>query len=176
MTSRDASANYNWLLRLVRTSARNQFWRAILGRNRSGETMLPLARTTALAIAVCAAPVLAQEPRSTGASPASNAKPLLTEADFARIETLGATALSPDGKWIAYDFRRGASGPTELRYRAVTGGPESSVSLGHTPVFTERSQWLLFTVTPDTAKLNRGAGGRGSAAAAAAGRGASASA
>src|SRR4051794_32265479 len=116
MTSRDASAYYNGELRLVRTSARSQFWRAILGRNRSGEIMLPLARSAALAIAVCAAPVFAQEPRSPGAALPSSAKPLLTEADFARIETLGATALSPDGKWIAYDFRRGTSGPTELRY------------------------------------------------------------
>ena len=104
----------------------------------------------------------------------SAAKPLLTEADFARIETLGATALSPDGKWIAYDFRRGASGPTELRYRAIAGGAESSVPLGHTPVFSATNHWLLFTVTPDTANLGRGAGGRGGAPAG--GRGASAAA
>ena len=134
--------------------------------------MVPLIRTTALAIVVCAAPILSQEPRNVGAASSSTAKPLLTEADFARIETLGATALSPDGKWIAYDFRRGASGPTELRYRATAGGPESSVPLGHTPAFSATSHWLLFTVTPDTAALGRGAGSR--AGAPAAGRGASA--
>ena len=127
--------------------------------------MVPLIRTAALAIVVCAAPILAQEPRNVGAAPSSAAKPLLTEADFARIETLGATALSPDGKWIAYDFRRGASGPTELRYRAVAGSAESSVPLGHTPVFSATNRWLLFTITPDTAALGRGAGGRAGAAA-----------
>src|SRR5437764_7345534 len=102
----------------------------------------------------------AQQPQAHAGTPSPAVRPALTEADFARIETLGATALSPDGKWIAYDFRRGASGPTELRYRAVAGGPESSVPLGHSPVFSESSHWLLFTITPDTAKLNRGAGGR----------------
>ena len=86
-----------------------------------------------------------------GAMPlAAQQKPLLTEADFARIETLGAIALSPDGKWIAYDVRRGVAGPTELRYRTVAGGAESRVSLGHTPVFSADGRWLLFTITPDT--------------------------
>src|SRR5690348_15268724 len=127
--------------------------------------MFPLTRTAALAIAVCAAPLLAQEPRTTGAVLAPGGKPLLTEADFARIETLGATVLSPDGKWIAYDFRRGGSGPTELRYRAVAGGPESSVPLGHAPVFSATNRWLVFTITPDTAALSRGAAGRGGAVA-----------
>ena len=127
--------------------------------------MSSLARTAALALAVCAAPLLGQEPRTTGAAVATTGKPLLTEADFARIETLGATTLSPDGKWIAYDFRRGASGPTELRYRTVAGGAETSVALGHTPVFSATNRWLLFTITPDTAALGRGAAGRGGAAA-----------
>ena len=46
------------------------------------------------------------------------AKPTLTGADYAKWESLGSGALSPDGKWVAYDFRRGNSS-VELRYRAV---------------------------------------------------------
>jgi dipeptidyl aminopeptidase/acylaminoacyl peptidase len=96
-------------------------------------------------------------------------KPLMTEADFARIETLGAIALSPDGKWIAYDFRRGVSGPTELRYRAVAGGAESSVPLGANPVFSADGRWLLFAIVADTSggrAGRRGAGDPGRAGAA----------
>ena len=41
-------------------------------------------------------------------SPSAHAaKPTLTSADYAKWETLGTGALSPDGKWVAYDFRRG---------------------------------------------------------------------
>src|SRR2546423_6833012 len=99
-----------------------------------------------------------QQPRTT-IEPAA-AKPTLTEADFARIEQLGAVALSPDGKWIGYDFRHGVSGPTELRYRAVNGGTESSVALGNTPVFSANGRWLLFTLSPDTSGVRLNAAGR----------------
>jgi dipeptidyl aminopeptidase/acylaminoacyl peptidase len=102
----------------------------------------------------------AQQAQGTRSSASPAGRPLLTETDFARIETLGAVALSPDGKWIAYDFRRGVSGPTELRYRPVAGGNEGSAPLGNTPVFSANGRWLLFTVTPDTAG-GRGGGGRG---------------
>src|SRR6059058_5460321 len=88
-------------------------------------------RAVALLVSMSGVAV-AQEPR-TGPASSASAKPALTEAEFARIEQLGAVALSPDGKWVAYDFRRGASGPTELRYRAVSGGEESAVPLGNGP-------------------------------------------
>ena len=35
------------------------------------------------------------------------AKPTLASADYAKWESLGSGELSPDGKWVAYDFRRG---------------------------------------------------------------------
>ncbi|MFL5616454.1 MAG: prolyl oligopeptidase family serine peptidase [Gemmatimonadaceae bacterium] len=101
----------------------------------------------------------AQEPR-TGPAASASAKPALTEAEFARIEQLGAVALSPNGKWVAYDFRRGASGPTELRYRAVSGGDESSVPLGNNPLFSSNGRWLLFVLSPDTSMARLGGAGR----------------
>src|SRR5438309_9915287 len=116
--------------------------------------MSSILRHAALAVALGTSPLLAQQ---------SGAHPALTEAEFARIEQLGAIALSPDGKWIAYDFRRGVSGPTELRYRAVAGGTESIQPLGNTPVFSANSRWLLFTVTPDTANAGRAGSRRGGA-------------
>jgi len=115
-------------------------------------------RSAALFAVIGAAPLTAQQPQGVQSTTAPAARSVLTEADFARIEQLGATALSPDGKWVAYDFRRGVSGPTELRYRPVAGGTEATAPLGGTPVFSANSRWLLFTVTPDTTG-GRGAGG-----------------
>jgi dipeptidyl aminopeptidase/acylaminoacyl peptidase len=129
--------------------------------------MISTIRTATLAMLVGATSLVAQQPQGAP-SAASAARPVLTEADFARIEALGAVALSPDGKWVAYDFRRGVAGPTELRYRPVAGGSEASAALGNVPVFSSNSRWLLFTVSPDTiggrgaGRAGRGAGGRGS--------------
>jgi dipeptidyl aminopeptidase/acylaminoacyl peptidase len=90
------------------------------------------------------------------------AKPTLGSADYAKWETLGAGVLSPDGKWVAYDFRRG-NGSSELRYRAVGVELEAAVRFATNPQFTSNSRWLLYTVLPDTAG-GAGRGGRGAAA------------
>ena len=87
-------------------------------------------------------------------------KPTVTaSADLAKWETLGSGALSPDGKFVAYDLRRG-NGTTEVRYRAVGGGEEHSIRLATAPQFSNGSRWLLFTILPDTAG-GRGGAGRG---------------
>ena len=106
-------------------------------------------RRSAAILVAAATPLLAQQ------------KPTVTAAaDLAKWETLGNGALSPDGKFVAYDFRRG-NGTTELRWRDV-GGEEHAVRSATGPQFTGNSRWLLFTITPDTA--GRGAGrGRGGA-------------
>ena len=61
-------------------------------------------------------PLTAQQ--SQGSSSAAVRKPVLKSADYAKWETLGNGVLSPDGKWIAYDLRRG-DGTVELRYHAI---------------------------------------------------------
>jgi dipeptidyl aminopeptidase/acylaminoacyl peptidase len=107
-------------------------------------------RSAAILIAAVGTPLLAQQ------------KPTVTaHADLAKWETLGAGALSPDGKFVAYDFRR-ADGTSELRYRSVSGGDEHTVRLANGPQFSDNSRWLLFTITPDTGGGGRGGrGGRG---------------
>ena len=122
-------------------------------------------RAATLALLLAAGTLTAQQPQGAPSLASRVTRSVLTEADFARIETLGALALSPDGKWIAYDFRRGVSGPTELRYRSVAGGNEVSIPLGNTPVFSASSRWLLFTISPDTSAGRGGVGriGRGGA-------------
>ncbi len=99
-------------------------------------------------VAGVASPLVAQQKPTATAS-----------ADLAKWETLGAGSLSPDGKFVAYDFRRGNSS-SELRYRAVSGGEEHSVRSANAPQFSSDSHWLLFTIVPDT---NGGRGGAGRA-------------
>ena len=106
-----------------------------------------------------ASPLTAQQ--SQGSPPAAARKPVLKSADYAKWETLGNGVLSPDGKWIAYDLRRG-DGSGELRYHAIDTVAEHSARLGINPQFTSNSRWLLYTVTPDTVGGARaGRGGRG---------------
>jgi len=95
-------------------------------------------------------------------SSSARAKPVLSSADYAKWETLGNGALSPDGKWVAYDFRRG-NGSTELRYRTIDSGNEHSVRSANGPQFSANDHWLLYTITPDTAggAARGGRGGRG---------------
>jgi hypothetical protein len=90
----------------------------------------------------------------------SGAKPTLTNADYAKWESLGAGQLSPDGKWVAYDFRRGNQS-VELRYRAADATSETSVPSGSAPQFTSNSRWLVYTLVPDTAGGRGGRGGAG---------------
>ncbi|MEP6494422.1 MAG: prolyl oligopeptidase family serine peptidase [bacterium] len=132
---------------------------------------------TVLSASLLAAPLTAQVQQpavsaSNGANAAEvhKAKPPLTPADYAKWESLGAGALSPDGKWVAYDFRRGNSGG-ELRYREVGAETEHTVRSAANPQFTSNGRWLLYTITPDTAGGGRGGGraGRGGGGGAAAG-------
>ena len=105
-----------------------------------------------VAIVVAATSISAQQPHAA-------AKPTLTSADYAKWETLGAGALSPDGKWVAYDLRRG-NGTTELHYRAVSSDKDQSARSATNPQFSANSRWLLYTSTPDTAGGRGGRGGR----------------
>src|SRR5579862_7962814 len=96
----------------------------------------------------------------------AQSKHTLAPADYAKWETLGNSAISPDGKWIAYDVRRGDAS-TELRYHAVDSENERTAKSGTGPQFTANSRWLVYTVTPDT----NGRGGRGGARGGGGGRG-----
>jgi dipeptidyl aminopeptidase/acylaminoacyl peptidase len=87
-------------------------------------------------------------------------------AEWDRLETVNRSALSPDGKWLAYELVR-VSGGTELRYGAVGSSEQQAVQLGQGPEFTSNSRWLLYTISSDTtrarrqiARRRRGPGGR----------------
>jgi dipeptidyl aminopeptidase/acylaminoacyl peptidase len=87
----------------------------------------------------------------------------LTSADYAKWETLGNSVLSPDGQWIAYDFRRG-NGSAELRYRMADSETEHTVRTATAPQFSSNGRWLVYTIVPDTVGAGaRGARGNGGA-------------
>ena len=90
------------------------------------------------------------------AAPLSAQKPAVTSADYAKWEILGNGVISPDGKWVAYDFRRN-SGEGELRWHAVDSDAEKTVKLGTGATFTRNSRYLIYTISADTT----GGGGRG---------------
>jgi dipeptidyl aminopeptidase/acylaminoacyl peptidase len=90
------------------------------------------------------------------AAPLAAQKPALTAADYAKWEILGNGVISPDGKWVAYDFRRN-SGEAELRWHAVDSDAEKIVKMGNGATFTRNSRYLIYTISADTT----GAGGRG---------------
>lgn len=72
-------------------------------------------------------------------------RPTLTPADYGKWETLGAAALSPDGRWIAYTVHR-VDENTELRLRRLDRDTTIVLPNGSAPVFTANSQWLAYTI------------------------------
>src|SRR5262245_63619955 len=72
-------------------------------------------------------------------------KPRLTPADYGKWETLGATNLSPDGKWLAYGVNR-SNRNNELRVVSVEGGEPKVAAFGAQPVFSSDSRWVAYGI------------------------------
>ncbi len=94
-----------------------------------------------LAGAIAAAALLLAAP---GLAPGQE-RPTLTPTDYGRWEELGSSALSPDGRWIAYRVTR-VSEENELRVRALDEDSTRVVPLGTGPVFSANSRWLAWSV------------------------------
>jgi dipeptidyl aminopeptidase/acylaminoacyl peptidase len=116
--------------------------------------------------ALSAAPVAAQlaQPGSTttqtaltaqpAASPASAARALLTPADYGRFESFGATALSSDGRWLAYGIRT-VDEKDELRLRPLDRDTTRVLALGTAPTFSPDNKWLTWTIGVATEERQR---------------------
>ncbi|HEY7183591.1 MAG TPA: prolyl oligopeptidase family serine peptidase [Blastocatellia bacterium] len=72
-------------------------------------------------------------------------KPRLTPAEYGKWETLGATNLSPDGKWLAYGVNR-SNRNNELRIVSVAGGEPKIAPFGSQPVFSSDSRWVAYSM------------------------------
>ena len=110
------------------------------------------------ALLLTAAPVYAQQPQ--GSPSARGAKTPIPKADWSRFEVLGASVISPDGRWIAYEVRRnGGLGASELHYRAVGSDKEQTAASASGATFSNDSRWLLYAIVDSSAVAGRGAGG-----------------
>jgi dipeptidyl aminopeptidase/acylaminoacyl peptidase len=108
-----------------------------------------------LAFGIIAALALAAPTTMPLAAPAAaQQQPTLTPADYAKWETLGATELAPDGRWLAYVVSR-VDEDGELRYRAVTQDSTHVVRYAARPVFSADSRWLAYTIGLPRAERER---------------------
>ncbi len=72
-------------------------------------------------------------------------KPTLPPEDYGRWETLGTRALSPDGRWLAYEVLR-VDEKRELRIRPLDRDTAHVVLWGDDPVFSPDGHWLAWSV------------------------------
>src|SRR5688572_18617001 len=119
-----------------------------------GVAVLSAAPATAqLAQPAAATPqsVLAAQP---AAQPASAARALLTPADYGRFESLAATALSSDGRWLAYGIRT-VDEKDELRLRPLDRDTTRVFAWGTGPTFSPDNRWLTWTIGVPTEERQR---------------------
>src|SRR4051812_4528307 len=76
---------------------------------------------------------------------AAQPKPAITPADYGKWESLGATVLSPDGKWLGAPIRR-SNGTSELRVHPVAGGAAKVAAFGSAPEFSSDSRWVAYAI------------------------------
>lgn len=82
------------------------------------------------------------------------ARPTVTAADYGKWETLGAAALSPDGKWLAYTVAR-VDELTEIRLRRLDKDTTIVLPNGSAPVFSANSSWLAYTISVTPAEREK---------------------
>jgi hypothetical protein len=99
---------------------------------------------TLLPVLVCFLPVAA----------AAQGRPTVTPADYGKWESLGAAALSPDGRWLAYTVTR-VDEHTEIRLRRLDRDTTIVVSQASAPVFTANSRWLAYTISVTPAEREK---------------------
>ena len=83
---------------------------------------------------------------SVSSSAFAQTKPTVTPADYGKWETLGSGAISPDGKWLAYEIRR-SSGDGELRVAPTAGGKTQVAASCSGAAFASDSRWLACSAT-----------------------------
>src|SRR5206468_12303802 len=84
----------------------------------------------------------------------SQVKPTLKPADYGKWETLGPAALSPDGKWLAYEIRR-TDKNDELRVSPASGGKTQALAFCASPAFSADSRWLACESTVSEAEQDK---------------------
>ena len=81
-------------------------------------------------------------------------RPAVQPADYGKWESIGAAALSPDGRWLAYTVNR-VDEQVELRLRRLDKDTTIVLSNGSNPVFAANSKWLSYTVNVSPAERDK---------------------
>jgi dipeptidyl aminopeptidase/acylaminoacyl peptidase len=104
--------------------------------------MLRSLRLPALLLASFAAVSSAQE------------KPLVTNKDLAKWESLGQNRLSPDGSWLTWSITRGDQDGA-LHLRGGSRDAHTTIPFGQSPAFSNDSRWFAYLVGVSTAERER---------------------
>ena len=130
--------------------------------------MSRLATSLALTLLLWSVAARAQQPQGSASPGTATTKTPIPAGEWNRFEVLGASSLSPDGRWVAYELRRnGGLGASELHYRAVGSDSERTVPNASGAVFSTNSRWLIHVIIDSSLVANRGGGatpGRGASA------------
>ena len=94
--------------------------------------------------------LLALAPLTLGAQ----AKPIVTPADYGRFEQLGVSALSPDGRWLAYGISR-VNERNELRVRPLDRDTLLTIAWGSAPSFSPDSRWVTWSIGVSPEEIRR---------------------
>lgn len=81
-------------------------------------------------------------------------KKVVTMDDYGRWRTVGSTALSDDGKWMTYDYRKpeaheDAADDRKLQIKNLTSDKVYEIPFGINPQFSEDSKWIAYMIDLD---------------------------
>ena len=100
--------------------------------------------------------VAAPAPAQQLAEQAAQALKTLSIEDYPRWSRITATALSPDGRWMAWVVTPN-EGDGKLHVRLLDGETTHVIERGSAPEFSSDSRWVAYTISPP----GQAAGGRG---------------
>ncbi len=122
-------------------------------------TLLLVSALTGFAVSVSAQEVATESAPSQDAvaSPKHEAPPPrpVRPADYRRFESLGATQLSPNGLWLAYEISRRDAGDRELRLRMLATDSTETFENARGAVFSRDGKWLAFATEPSEAEREK---------------------
>ena len=81
-------------------------------------------------------------------------KPLVSNADLAKWESLGQSRLSPNGSWLAWTITRGDQDGA-LHLRGGSRDAHTTIPFGQSPAFSADSRWFAYLVGVSTAERER---------------------
>jgi dipeptidyl aminopeptidase/acylaminoacyl peptidase len=111
---------------------------------------------TGLATVLFVAGVVAQQapPGTANGQPKTATKRAVRPEDYGSWESLRGSALSPDGRWLAYGIVR-TDGEEELRVRMLATEATETLAHGSRPQFSKDAKWLIYTIGVSAAEREK---------------------